>query len=40
MKVVIVGAGSASLAAEYMYMPSVEGALRSGIDAAEAALRD
>lgn len=27
------------LAGEYMYMPSVDGALRSGIDAAEAALR-
>lgn len=27
------------LAGEYMYMPSVEGALRSGIDAAQAALR-
>jgi oxygen-dependent protoporphyrinogen oxidase len=27
------------LAGEYMYMPSVDGSLRSGIDAAEAALR-
>jgi protoporphyrinogen oxidase len=27
------------LSGEYMYMPSVEGALRSGIDAAEAAMR-
>jgi predicted NAD/FAD-dependent oxidoreductase len=27
------------LAGEYLYMPSVDGALRSGIDAAEAALR-
>jgi oxygen-dependent protoporphyrinogen oxidase len=32
--------GGLYLAGEYMYMPSVEGALRSGIDAAQAALRD
>ena len=33
------GASGLALAGEYMYMPSVDGAIRSGIDAAESMLR-